>query len=525
MKRFTPLLLLSSVTTGVIADTAPIEPVLVPLSDAALGINVQMGKYEVTVAEFSRFVNATGYQVPKKCMLFSEKSWPSPDSPGNWDDPELIRDPYRPVVCIGVRGAMAYADWLAKRTGKAYRLPERNEWQLAASAGRDSRLAFGEDLGQRQICEYENVEDIATVAGLIRDHQERYDFSANCNDGAVYHTVVGMYRPNRFGLHDMVGNVKELLQTCHQRDESAPEGCVQYGVAGEAWHWQARGTDSPDWIAPDFHGGIEGFRLVLDSGQPGKVSEETRDFMAEVSRAQARARIDHQRLKSLPDSPRSVSATPQGAQVALNWQKVPGDNIRYSIQRSRLDLQGKTTREVEVVAKELTAPGYLVDSPEAGVDRYWIFAHSDIGESIASETLTVGEPPVFSPGQRIEAEYFRTQRHTWIQNDKHGQSVGFSGNPGHYPTGRIPFLPAWLTFDFNSPREGSAKLKIRFRSKVGAEFEIWQGHHLVARLSGGEPKRYVEHEAEVSLIAGDWPLEIRSASQDWLVFDWLEFSS
>jgi formylglycine-generating enzyme required for sulfatase activity len=255
------------VSTVANADIKPIEPVLVPISSKTNNIDIYMGKYEVTVAEFTKFVKATGHHIPKNCLHFSSTSWPSPDNLGSWDAPELIKEPHRPVVCVGTKGAMAYAKWVSEATGKTYRLPERHEWIYAASGGKNSRFPFGEDYSQKQICDYENIEDFASIAGIKRDHNWRYKYSASCSDGAVYHTVVGMYRPNNFGLHDMIGNVKELMMTCHKREESDQTNCIQYSVAGESWHWQARDRDTADWVAHDFQGSMEGFRLVLDSNE------------------------------------------------------------------------------------------------------------------------------------------------------------------------------------------------------------------------------------------------------------------
>ncbi|TQV88737.1 formylglycine-generating enzyme family protein [Aliikangiella coralliicola] len=520
-------LLSSSVLSGnavANADTKPIEPVLVPISSAADNINIQMGKYEVTVAEFTRFINATGYQVPKKCMLFSSTSWPSPETPGSWDNPELIADPYRPAVCIGTLAAMAYADWLAKTTGKPYRLAERNEWKYAASEGKESRFAFGEDVAQTQICDYENVEDFATIAGLKRDHKERYDSSASCNDGAVYQTVVGMYRPNKFGLHDMIGNVKELLQTCHKQDEKDPSSCVEYEVAGEAWHWQARGVDTPDWIAVDFIGSIEGFRLVLDSHEKAIEPSSTKAFTQELLKAQIKARKAHNVLKTLPSTPSGLTAKlSKGNKVNLTWLPVSGDGVSYSIYRSYLDPKGQLSRKSEKIVEGVKNAYFVDQLPAKGAASYTVFASSAVGESMGSEEAFVGEHSVYKIGERIQAEQYNQQFNTWIRDKKQEESVGIAASDGHYPTGRIPFVPGWLKFNFKSDYTGEAKLKMRIRSQKDALVEIWQGHHLAGRFSGGDQKTFSEIDVKVSLIKGELPLEIRAANQKWNVIDWFEF--
>ena len=218
-KLLTMLTILTSVNCW--ANSTPIEPVLVPLVDQEKAIDIQMGKYEVTVEEFMRFANATGYKGPKKCYLYSQSHKPH-EAAGTWQHPELTDSPFKPIVCIGTKGAMAYAKWLADTTGKPYRLPEFKEWHFAASAGTAGRFAYGQDLSYSEVCDYENVEDAANNAGLKRHHDYRHRFSADCNDGAVYQTVVGMYRPNQFGLHDMIGNVREFMQTCNSGSSGQP---------------------------------------------------------------------------------------------------------------------------------------------------------------------------------------------------------------------------------------------------------------------------------------------------------------
>ncbi|WP_281557003.1 hypothetical protein [Thalassomonas sp. RHCl1] len=49
---------------------------LVAIADPAQNIDVLIGKYEVTVAEFTRFVNATDYKVAGNGYLYNAKHLP-----------------------------------------------------------------------------------------------------------------------------------------------------------------------------------------------------------------------------------------------------------------------------------------------------------------------------------------------------------------------------------------------------------------------------------------------------------------
>ncbi|MCF2909620.1 SUMF1/EgtB/PvdO family nonheme iron enzyme [Pseudoalteromonas sp. DL2-H2.2] len=518
-------LILLSTTVAQLPGT-PIEPALVAIQDEAQQIDLQMGKYEVTVAEFSRFVAVTQYQVPKKCMLFTSTRWPDPDSPGNWDDPELVANSYRPVVCIGMSGALAYAQWLAEQTGKPYRLPTRKEWQFAASAGTKNRLPFGEDRQQTQICKYENTEDLANLAGMQIDHQHRYKSSARCNDGAVYHTVIGMYRPNAFGLHDMLGNVKELLQSCHSWDQEKPQQCAQYHVAGEGWHWQTRGVFNPDTIAADFYGSIEGFRLVLD--QPARKKETPFDgqFAQAVADAQQLARQAQQRLQQIPPAPTGVRASrDKNNRVTISWQEIEEQSVQYAVYRSYLDPQGALSRKFQRIGDDLKSGQFVDQLPGGGLASYTVAALTSAGQGPFSQPIATGVHPTFKVGQRIEAEHYFAQDNTYLlaPTQSRGQSLAFSENPHHYPTGDKPLLVPWSSYRFTNSEPQSAELQVKLRADDAARIEFWQGHHLVARIENTPSNAMHLVKVPATLIASDAPLEIRALGQHWFAIDWLQF--
>ena len=517
-KLFVTIAILTS--TNCWANTTPIEPVLIPIADKSQGINIQMGKYEVTVEEFTRFANATGHKVKEECHLYNEKHTPAKKH-GTWSNPDLTKEPYRPVVCIGSEDAIAYANWVADSTGKPYRLPEFDEWQFAASSGKSSRFAFGDDLDHSDVCYYENVDDFAHNAGLKQHHGYRHKYGANCNDGSTYHSVVGMYRPNGFGLHDMMGNVREITKTCGVINKEQPTQCQNYIIAGGAWHW----IPHPNHLKNNmiFVGSIEGFRLVLDSSQANPISKQTKNFAKGLNQAQLRANVEHQRLKSMPKRPEGVRADLlNDKQVKLSWSPSTSDDVSYAIYRSYLDSNGALTRKMKKVAEGIKANNYLDQLPGEGAASYQVFANNPIGESQASKEVYAGEHQVFKVADRIQAEFYHHyQKAEVLDNDEH-QSVLFSSNDGYYPPGMVPYSPAWSSYEFDSARSGPATLTMNVRGIKGAVIEFWQGNNLVAKVKLEGSREFEKKSVIAELKAGNEPIQIRAADNNYFVLDWFE---
>ena len=91
----------------------------------------------------------------------------------------------QPVINIQHHAAMEYCRWLSAKTGRMYRLPTEAEWEYAARAGAATAYAFGRDPAQ--------LDGHGWYAG---------------NSGGRPHPV-GQKAANRWGLHDMHGNVAE----------------------------------------------------------------------------------------------------------------------------------------------------------------------------------------------------------------------------------------------------------------------------------------------------------------------------
>ena len=186
---------------------------LVTVSDFALG------RYEVTVGQFAAFVAATGHET-NGCRHWSGGDWVLRTSL-SWRDPGFAQLEDHPVTCVGWEDARAYVRWLARTIGHDYRLPSEAEWEYAARAGTVSARYWGDDALTG--CEFANTADL-TARGEILDLR-----IVHCHDGHVHTSPVGSLLPNKFGLHDMLGNVSEWLQDCWN------EGYHGAPTDGTAW--------------------------------------------------------------------------------------------------------------------------------------------------------------------------------------------------------------------------------------------------------------------------------------------------
>jgi len=111
-----------------------------------------MGKYEVTVAEFEKFISETDYYTDAEkssgSYFWTGRKWEMKtgvdwrcDAQGNVRKSTKLN---HPVIHVSWNDAVAYCDWLSKKTGQNYRLPTEAEWEYAARSGsKNYKYAWG----------------------------------------------------------------------------------------------------------------------------------------------------------------------------------------------------------------------------------------------------------------------------------------------------------------------------------------------------------------------------------------------
>ena len=213
-----------------------------PMDDARPIHRVQvdgfwMDRTEVTNAEFARFVGASGYvtvaeRVPRAedfpgvpaeylvpgSLVFSPPaqavplddparwwryvpgaSWRHPAGPGS----DLIGRQSHPVVHVAFEDAAAYAAWAGKR------LPTEAEWEFAARGGvAGESYAWGPDL----------TPEGRWMANIWQGGFPAGNTAADGFNGAA---PVASFPANRYGLHDVAGNVWEWCADWYRPDAYA----------------------------------------------------------------------------------------------------------------------------------------------------------------------------------------------------------------------------------------------------------------------------------------------------------------
>ena len=180
-----------------------------------------VGRFEVTKAEFAHFVQSTNWSTATGCSVYAVNRI-AKEQQRNWRDPGIPQTLNHPVVCLGWSDATAYAAWLRRTTGNPYRLLSSVHWRYAASGGRTSITPWQSVAAANQtFCLTDNMFDLG---------------NPHCNDGFAATAPVGRFQPNRFGLHDMLGNVAEWVDNCSDAlGRPRDEPCHGPVVIGGSW--------------------------------------------------------------------------------------------------------------------------------------------------------------------------------------------------------------------------------------------------------------------------------------------------
>lgn len=241
-----------------------------PLRQVTISYQFAIGKTEITRAQYRVFMEESGHEMLQDgCNTWGFNRILGYVKAHNWDTPGIPQNEKHPVVCVSHDDATAYVKWLAGKTGKPYRLLSSAEWEYAARAGTRGPWFWGH--ANAEACNYANVGD--------ENFRRNFAYAPvfNCNDGYLHTAPVASYKPNPWGLFDMLGNAWEWTDDClHRNKSNAPTDgrawleedggeCNRRTPRGGGWvsgtDWVRAGAQAGDYAV--YHSQLLGFRVAL----------------------------------------------------------------------------------------------------------------------------------------------------------------------------------------------------------------------------------------------------------------------
>lgn len=262
-----------------LVDEAPVHKVRISKA-------FYLGQHEVTIAQFRRFVEASGYRPEAEAdgtggYGYNRNYDPDKSQRGDafegrsplysWRNPGFAQGANHPVVNVTWNDALALSKWLSEKEGVKYRLPTEAEWEYAARGGTRTRYHSGND-----------VQSLLKVANLFdadagQNWPKWQDHALEGHDGYAFTAPVGSFLPNAFGVYDMHGNVWEWCADWYDENYYArspvndPTGPVSGNVRvrrGGSWHtWPIYVRSSyRNWNSANTRYTLVGIRLVREAG-------------------------------------------------------------------------------------------------------------------------------------------------------------------------------------------------------------------------------------------------------------------
>ena len=527
-----------ALTSNVVLADEVIEPIMVTIPAGSFDMGTEdrkstqpvhrvtlkefsMGKYEVTVNEFRRFVEATNYPVPTECRHELD-DWFRMWTKGNWETNRLNTSEYQPVVCINWKAADAYVKWLAEETGKPYRLPSEAEWEYAARAGTKTKYFFGDDDERTQVCKYANTADLYGENILQRNANTSYinwdNGLENCVDYSGVASIVGMYLPNQFGLYDVISNVQEMLADCFVYGyEGAPTDgsawldgeCKRRSVRGSSWHWNNFPLAVRSSIREEFSGGVDGFRIAMDGPAPTQ-SNATKRFAKRLKRAQDNEQKRRELVPEIPAPIENLTLSQNKNVVTLKWQDDrKNQGVTFRVYRNKM--KGK---RFQMLATNLTNTKFIDANASPNEYEYTVVAVQDYLQSNYSTPVatTAYRADVNS---KIEAEWASEFTASEISWSEAIERTGFSMKGDKEKPEN-----ASLKYEIEAPKAGFYKLEYRVAApETISGFEVFTngrkaGTHKITQ-TGGDSDWQTQQGGRVYLKKGANTLTFKSSDNNW----------
>jgi formylglycine-generating enzyme required for sulfatase activity len=205
-----------------------------------------LAKYPLTNAQFSRFIDAHGYE---NRGYWTHDGWQT-KLKESWSEPLFWRNPkfngaHQPVVGVSFYEATAFCAWLSSLTQEKIVLPTEQQWQRAAQGDDERSYAWGKDWDANKC-----------------NNSVGKDWEQSSTSLVMKYEGVGN---SAFDVADMTGNVWEWTSTVHESGDSDVNGDFVRVLRGGSWN-----DDLKDYFrvsfrvksTPDNRQNFMGFRLA-----------------------------------------------------------------------------------------------------------------------------------------------------------------------------------------------------------------------------------------------------------------------
>jgi len=251
-----------------------------------------------------------------------------------------------PAVYVSWDDAIEFCRRLSQKEEKTYRLPTEAQWEYACRGGTITQFSFGDS--HLPLGDYAWFEDNADAV--------RQDYAH----------AVGQKKPNRWGIHDMHGNVLEWCSDYYDKtyysnspdvDPTGPESGISHSVRGGSWDNKASYHRCSYRAGYSTKGGLlVGFRVISD----GVAGEAVPVAPIEIRTVKEPPRTDD--IPAAVDPLQTVEPADPGDDKPVVAKVIPENKV--TIADNNKPSEVKTVKETAVTKPDSIKPAVIEPAPK-----------------------------------------------------------------------------------------------------------------------------------------------------------------